>query len=406
MEHDPATRAVTAATNGPEGNPISAADLHRRLSAPNDLLLLDVRDEAAFKTWRIEGRFTPPTLNVAYWEFFEDEGQNLDRVPTGREVVVVCAEGAASDLVAAMLEEEGRSARNLAGGMEAWGRLHVFRPVAKTADYEIVQVDRVARGCLSYILLSGGQALVVDPTRYIDEYRAYLDAREVRLALVIDTHAHADHISGGPGLAACAGVPYYLHPYDAIHPFDLLPARLSYHPLAEDQTFRLGALTLTAIHVPGHTLGQINLLVQDAAPAWFCLTGDNLFLRSFGRPDLGGQGEGWAPLVYDSIFDTLRRRVPDDAWILPGHYAQAGEADADGLFRARMADLWHRNPDLRHSNKAEFISHVLTHLPDMPEQYLEIKRVNIGLATPDEKQASELELGPNVCALSTAYSPD
>jgi glyoxylase-like metal-dependent hydrolase (beta-lactamase superfamily II) len=135
----------------------------------------------------------------------------------------------------------------------------------------------------------------------------------------------------------------------------------------------------------------------------FCFSGDNLFLQSFGRPDLGGQGEAWAPLVYRAIFKTIPENLPEEGWVLPGHYARPDEARDDGRYASRLSEIWEFNRDLQISSREDFLQHVLAHLPEMPPQYVQIKRVNAGLVVPDEEQASELELGKNICALSTAY---
>ncbi len=387
----------------PEGIQMTVAELFDRLSRPNNLFLIDVRNEDEFAAWQIEGRHTPETINVPYFAFFENEAESMAQVPRGREIVVVCAKGGASDFVAAMLEEEGIPAVNLAEGMIGWGNYHVIRPVVEAGNYQIYQVDRVARGCLSYILISQGQAAIIDPLRHTRQYLDFLAEKDARPVLIFDTHGHADHISGGPALAAETEAGYYLHPYDAIHPFDMLPARLDYQQLRDKQAFTLGDLQVEAVHVPGHTLGQVNFLVTADDGESFCFTGDNLFLQSFGRPDLGGQGETWAPLVYQAIFETLKERVPARAWILPGHYARPDEADEAGLFARRLSKVWEQNLDVSHTDQDAFIQHVLSHLPEMPEQYIEIKRINVGLSNADEEVASELELGKNICALSTAY---
>jgi len=308
-------------------------------------------------------------------------------------------------MVVMLLEEEqGISALNLAEGMSGWGNLYVARPVAETTDFQIYQMDRPARGCLSYILVSQGQAAIIDPLRHLENYTRFLDVQEAQLKYIFDTHGHADHISGGPALAEETGAGYHLHPYDGIHPFDMLPAQLEYNMLHDGQTFNLGALDIEVIHTPGHTLGQVNFLVRGPEGQSFLFTGDNLFIQSFGRPDLGGQGEAWAPVVYKTIYETIRSRVPAQALALPGHYARADEAGAAGLFGKPLEALWVENHDLaRLTSRDEFVSFVLDHLPTLPEQYIEIKRVNAGLSTPDEDEAGELELGKNICALSTAY---
>jgi glyoxylase-like metal-dependent hydrolase (beta-lactamase superfamily II) len=390
---------------------ISAGQFYGRISRPNDLLLLDVRNDRDFEAWRIDSAHTPETLHIPYVIFAEDGAEALQQlpelaaVPREREIVAVCAKGGASDFVAAILREEGWSrTANLVGGMVSWGNHYVTRPVAEHEEYQIYQIDRVARGCLSYLLISRGQAAIIDPLRHIDHYQPLVEAGAARLALLLDTHAHADHISGGPALAAVSGAPYHLHPYDAIHPFDMLPATIAYEMLHDGQRFELGELAIEVLHAPGHTLGQVNYIVSDGAGRTFAFSGDNVFIQSFGRPDLGGQGQAWAPIVYETIFQRFRERVPADALVLPGHYAGFDEADANGLFARRAADLWRENAGLQFEERDAFVDYVLGHLPAMPPQYVDIKRVNLGLKWPSEPEAGELELGKNICALADAYA--
>lgn len=379
---------------------LTAADLYRRLSNPNQLLLLDVRNDQEYQAWRIEGPFPPETQHLPYVVFVEEEDAAAATVPPGRELVVVCAKGGASAYVADLLRQRGLQALNLAGGMIAWGSHVVFRPVAETDAYGVFQADRVARGCLGYVLVSQGEAAIIDPARHTAPYERWLAERGLRLAWVLDTHAHADHISGGPALAAASGAPYYLHPYDAIHPMDMLPARLPFSMLADGQRLALGALRLQVLHVPGHTLGQVNLLATAPDGCQFLFTGDNIFIESFGRPDLGGQGAAWAPLVHASIFERLRPAVPAEAWLLPGHYASPAEANTQGVYARRLGEVWASNSALQAPDREAFVQYTLSRLPPVPPQYIEIKRVNLGLAAPSELEANELELGKNVCALT------
>jgi glyoxylase-like metal-dependent hydrolase (beta-lactamase superfamily II) len=382
---------------------VSVAEFYEQISQPNDILLLDVRNADEFEEWKVETRHTPETLHIPYFDFLEDEEGMSKKVPADRSVYAICAKGGGSEYVADVLRSNGVNAVNIEGGMKDWGDYYVFRTITETDSYQVYQVDRVSRGCLSHILVSNGEAVIIDPLRHIGRYQDFLGEKGITLKLLLDTHAHADHISGGPALSKASGAPYYLHPYDGIHPFDILPPRIDYEMMKDGQTFTVGDLTIKVIHTPGHTLGQVNFLATASDGEAFFFSGDTLFIDSFGRPDLGGQGEAWAPIVYETLFKTIKDNVPGNAHMMPGHYAQPKEANAEGLYMRRMADLWTENSALRDQTRESFIEYVLNHLPHMPEQYIEIKRVNAGLVEPDEEKASELELGKNVCALSEAY---
>jgi glyoxylase-like metal-dependent hydrolase (beta-lactamase superfamily II) len=250
------------------------------------------------------------------------------------------------------------------------------------------------------VLVSDGQAMVIDPLRHIQHYQQVVAEADASLAHVVDTHAHADHISGGPALAAHTGTHYYLHAYDAIHPVDMLPARIEYTPLSDEQVFQVGQFRVQVVWFPGHTLGQVNLLATAPDGASFLFTGDGLFLESFGRPDLGGKGETWTPVLYESMFGRLPRVIKDDTLILPAHFATLDEGDGRGHFTLPYAQVRQQNDALLARSKESFQQYVLANLPEFPSQYVEIKRVNLGLVTPDEEKASELETGKNACALS------
>ncbi len=243
---------------------ITPKDLYQRISKKNDLFLLDVRNPQDFQASRLEARHTPETMNLPYYEFIEDEEKALQRIPRNREIVAVCNKGNSSAFVVEILKKHQIQARNIEWGMSAWGNLYVTHRVAESSSYQIIQIDRPARGCLSYLLISHGEAVIIDPARHISFYQQLLASNKAKLKAVFDTHAHADHISGALELSDAEKVPYYLHPYDAIHPLDMLPAKLShYEMLKEGFTFVLGDLTLTTIHVPGHTLGEVCFLVKD-----------------------------------------------------------------------------------------------------------------------------------------------
>ncbi len=394
-----------------EKTSIIAKELKRMLDTGERFYLLDVRNDDEFRRWRIEGRTTPPTLHIPYFVAVEDPDRFVAEVerniPKDTLVVAVCAKGDSSLWVAnEFLRPRGYQIVNLEGGMIAWGSFYDAHEIAESADdvVRIIQLERTARGCLHYIVnYDGDKAIVIDPPRHFERVLEITQERGWRITHIFDTHAHADHISGGPALSKLTGAPYYLHPYDGIHPIDVLPATISYEPLWDGMTFPLGEATLKALHIPGHTLGNIAYLLEGKRRYLF--TGDSIFIISIARPDLGGRGETWSPIWYDTLTQRLLT-LPDEVVILPGHFSQHKEAREDGSFAATLGELKRSNEDLRKvmtMSKDEFVAYMLSSLPEFPPQYVDIKRVNAGLLVPDEEKANELELGKNICALASAY---
>jgi glyoxylase-like metal-dependent hydrolase (beta-lactamase superfamily II)/rhodanese-related sulfurtransferase len=389
-------------------------ELGRRLLANERFGLLDVRGRDEFEAWRIEGRAPLAQLNVPYYDLLEransdlpvDNARALLDDPAAaalrREgtVLAVCAKGSTSAFVASGLRELGVNAVNLAGGMAAWAATTVTRPIVRGDGLTIFQIARPARGCLSHVVASRGIAAIVDPLHDLAPYHALLAAEQLQARWVIDTHAHADHVSGGPALAAALEVPYRLHPYDAIHPMDMLPATVGYEPLRDGETLALGAISLEALHVPGHTLGNLALLAGD-----HLIAGDTIFVDSIARPDLGGHGAEWAALHWRSLRRLLA--LGDEIVVLPGHFSRLAEARDDGTFRARLGDLRRFNAGLVAAERSEpeFVAYILANLPEFPARYVDIKRVNLGLKHADEDAVAELETGKNICAMAAAAAP-
>lgn len=384
----------------PAVKPRQIKEVYTDLLNEKQRLILDVRNSDDFARWRIEGHSTLQTINVPYFNFLEEEEASLAQLPAGEEILVVCAKEGSSEFVAEILHEHGISATFLADGILSWGNLYDTRPVLQANFGTILQVARPARGDLSFIVISDGQAAIIDPLRHIDHYLEAANVAGARITHIFDTHAHADHISGGPTLAETTGATYYLHPYDAIHPIDMLPATLPFTQLSDGQEFTIGQFTVKVIWFPGHTLGQVNYLFTAPTGQTFLFTGDGIFLRSFGRPDLGGKGEAWTPILYESLFQRLPQHLNDDTLILPAHFSSLDEGRRDGIFAAPYRQVRQQNDALRPRSLAEFSHYVLSHLPVFPPEYVEIKRVNAGLVQPDEETASELELGKNICALA------
>jgi len=361
----------------------SSADLLERLESRDTFFVLDVRNRDEFERVRLEGRSPVPAVNIPYYEMLELGGKDemvdsvvacveralADQLPRDLPILAVCAKGGTSEFVAQGLRRLGYASANLKGGMKAWGEHYATRALIEGPDLAIYQVSRPARGCLSYLVASAGRAIVIDPLRHLHPYLDLARGRGLTIEAVMDTHGHADHISGGPALAAKTGASYYLHPYDAIHPMDVLPATIPYECIRDGQMFPVGRHALTALHIPGHTLGLVAFRLDDR----YLFTGDSIFVRSIARPDLGGKADAWAPLHGRSLRRLLL--LPGGITVLPGHFSSLAEADGTGCFAASLDDLKQRNDGLvvlQRESEEGFVRYLLESLPTFIPEYVDI----------------------------------
>jgi glyoxylase-like metal-dependent hydrolase (beta-lactamase superfamily II)/rhodanese-related sulfurtransferase len=390
----------------------TAGELLDQLRRKQKLFVLDVRNREEFERFPLEGDALS-AINLPYFEMLESGGKDdmvdsviacverdlADRLPKDAPVLAVCAKGDTSEYVMQGLQRLGYDAGSLKGGMRAWGNYYESQTIVDTPELGVFQISRPARGCLSYMVVSNRKAILIDPLRHLEPYTELARAHDCAITTIIDTHSHADHISGGLALAAATGAAYHLHPYDAIHPVDMLPATFVYEPIHEGQIFRIGQNQLRAMHVPGHTLGLVALILNDH----YLFTGDSIFIRSIARPDLGGKAETWAPLHTQSLRKMVN--LPESLTVLPGHFSSLDEGGSAGHFCETLGNLKRSNESLvvlQRESDAGFVSYLLGSLPKFIPEYVQIKRVNTGLVSPSEDDAATLELGKNVCGLRAA----
>jgi glyoxylase-like metal-dependent hydrolase (beta-lactamase superfamily II) len=365
---------------------IAPDELAERLRAEGDApLVLDVRHQEDFEDWHV-----PTSVNVdVYEELVEDPEtakEPLAELPDDRDVVTVCAEGVVSRTATAVLEDLGYDALTLTDGMSGWSRVHEHATVTADLDGQLIQVARPGKGCLSHVLVSDGEAAVFDPSHYLDVYDELLEARDADLVGVFDTHAHADHVSGGRDLADRHGVPYYLHPDDAL--------AIDATPIEGGRTIGVGDVEIEVVHTPGHSEGSVTFDLAGAA----LLTGDTLFHDSVGRVELGVEAgiedsdvESNAATLHESLQRLLDR--PDDALVLPAHDPGSPRPPVT----ARLGDLPERNADLRRDRES-FVEVLAADVPDHPPNFERVKRTNVGQESVPDEELSDLELGPNRCA--------
>ena len=357
---------------------IPADEVLERLNQGEDLYLLDVRQADAYERWHIEGSNNLPIYDELAAGDAGAIERRIDAFPEDRDIVVVCNTGNKSSLPARVLQEHGYVAHSMADGMHGWGS--IYRDYDTPVD-GVRQVVRPGTGCLSYLVSDGAEALVVDPGLDPGVYRDLLDAGDLRLVGVADTHAHADHVSGAPDLADEFDVPYYLPEPDA-------QDRNDAEPIADGDELAVGEMALDVLVTPGHTRGSACF----HAPGGL-LSGDTLFVRSVGRPDLEGGGDAREGAA--ELFDSLERlgRLPGETLVLPGHFS----TETKRPVAAPRGDVLAENDLCGHDDREAFVQSVLADLPETPANYEEIKAINARAAEVD-RDVSTLELGPNNCA--------
>lgn len=373
-------------------NQMLPSELAKKIIGNERLFILDVRNTEDFNDWKIEGK-SIEQINEPYFNLLDGVESVTNRMPKDEAVLVVCAKGGSSEFVAEELQEAGLDkVYSLHGGMKAWSEY--LEPV-KVADLnnggELYQFVRLGKGCLSYMVISDKEAIVIDASRMIEVYESFAADKGATIKYTVDTHLHADHISGGRLLAEKTGGAYYLPPKDA------RTVTFNYQPLVQGTVIKAGstAIEAEAVYSPGHTIGSTSLIVDDA----YLLTGDILFVESIGRPDLAGQAEDWAGDLRETLYDRYLD-LSAGLVVLPAHFATISELTSRGTVEATLGELYEKNVGLQVEDEAAFRRMVSENLPPQPNAYQEIRQLNMGQLTADKEEQREMEIGPNRCAVN------
>ncbi|MCZ0875228.1 MBL fold metallo-hydrolase [Peribacillus sp. AS_2] len=369
---------------------MTAAEVSKKVINKTDLFILDVRNESDFNDWKIEGQ-NFEFLNIPYFDLLDGVEEILDQIPANKEILVVCAKEGSSVMVAEMLSEAGLNVFYLMGGMKAWSEhLEPVRIGELTNGAEIYQFVRLGKGCLSYMVVSNGEAAVIDSARMIDAYLDFADDIGVKITHVLDTHLHADHISGGRRIAEATNAAYWLPPKDAAE------VTFEYQPLESGNVITIGhtAIDIQALYSPGHTIGSTSFVVDQK----YLLSGDILFIDSIGRPDLAGLAEDWVGDLRETLY-TRYKELSEELIVLPSHFMIIDELNEDGSVAKKLGSLFAENHGLNIADETEFRELVTGNLPPQPNAYQEIRETNMGKIEPDNEKQREMEIGPNRCAV-------
>ena len=362
-------------------NRVSAEELQALLTAGQPITVVDIRT-ASDREWLIPGSVPIDAYDAVNSGSL---GRLADLKAGPGPLVIVCGMGRTSARAAELLIGAGVEALTLEGGMHAWS---LAWNIAETtiSGCELVQVRRTGKGCLSYIVASQAEAVVIDASVDPDVYVRLLRERGWRLVAVADTHIHADHLSRSRLLAQQVGVDVWL---PAQH-----RARYPFRAVAQGDRIAFGSTALVAMHTPGHTEESTTYLLNSAA----VLTGDTLFLNSVGRPDLeGGTREDLksrAGLLHRSVRHLLE--LPEATQVLPGHVSEP--VPFDGRLLVTTVGKIRETVGLARLDSEAFVDAVLGRIPPNPPNHSRIIELNERGELPEDP--SELEAGANRCAVA------
>lgn len=420
---------------------ITAADFRDMVDearrGEREFAVVDTRPTDEFESWRIAD-----SINYFYKPFHEFDREEFERetgLSASDTVVTTCAKGKASLDIAEELEAAGYDEVYVVeDGMRGWSSVydHVRVPLPEAGDdpLDVVQIQRRAKGCLGYLIVGGERddasvdsgrlgdvvtdgsdrlAVAVDVSRHDEEWATAAAASDATIVGVLDTHVHADHLSGGRALADELDVPYFLPAAAADR-----DVAYAFEPLERNETLDVGGVGLKALATPGHTDDMASYLVGRSA----VLTGDTLFTDSVGRTELqfaaGDEGDDaesegaeiGAERLYDSVHATLLAE-PDDVVVCPGHFTvendgTIGRVTPGEPVMTTVGDA-RRGIEILQADRARFVERITATLPEKPPNYESVIAANRGIDAPeDEVAAIELELGPNRCAAEAAPEPN
>jgi hydroxyacylglutathione hydrolase len=248
-----------------------------------------------------------------------------------------------------------------------------------------------ALGCASYLVgdESSGEAVVVDPAYAIEQYLEEAERRDVRIVSVVETHTHADHLSGHGRLALEHGVAISIHPAAG--------AEYAHQAFADGDEISLGEVVLRCIHTPGHRPEHCCLTVIDTSRApepWLVLTGDSLFVGDTARPDLAVEAREGA----EGLFHSLQRLVElgDGVEVYPGHVAgslcgkaMSSKASTTIGFERRF------NPALASADIASFVAETASVSAPRPPNMERIVELNRGPLVGVQPEPPEVPMPPD-----------
>ncbi len=364
---------------------IDVDELREMLAESQPVLVLDVRNAEDRSEWAIPG-----SLHVDAYEALkagDPDALATADIPKGAPVVTVCGAGKMSLVAMEQLRSRGYDTRSLTGGMKAWSLAwNSAEADVPGSAATVIQVRRTGKGCLSYLIGNGGEAIVIDASLPPAVYQGLAAEQGWAIARVLDTHIHADHLSRSRLLATATGATLYLPRQGR--------AAFPFVPIQDGDHIAVGSCQLTALRTPGHTMESTSYLLDGKA----LFTGDTLFLAGVGRPDLEASAEEAqerARLLHASLARLIA--LPPETLVFPGHMSEPALFDERPV-AATLAEVTGRVAMLE-LNEAAFIATILARIPPTPPNHAQIVALNEAGEFPGG-DPTDLEVGANRCAVT------
>lgn len=348
-----------------------------------EFTILDIRPQTEREEW-----FIPESIYFnAYDELKAGNVNALDgfKLDNQKPVVTLCARGKLSLFASEILTNKGIESYSLTGGMNAWNSAYDTQEMVFD-NFKIIQIRRVAKGCLSYIIGSQNEAIVIDSSLDPSVYSEIAKKENWQIKYVADTHIHADYVSRTLELA---------NETNATHLFNS-EAKVSYTFTAvnDQQIIKIGNAEIKIIFTAGHTLESTSFLIDNKV----ILTGDTLFIDGVGRPDLKAEQDEIilkAKLLYNSLQKLLA--LENEIFVMPAHTSKS-ILIGQPFITDNLKSVKEKVFSLR-QNEKEFIETIVSKLPPTPPNYLTISEIN-KMGNYEGYILLELEAGANRCAIS------
>jgi glyoxylase-like metal-dependent hydrolase (beta-lactamase superfamily II)/rhodanese-related sulfurtransferase len=399
---------------------IEPSELKKKIDNHENIFILDVRTPQEYDSWKLSyDRHDNPKL-IPIDRLFLNDSNLLKEIPKDKEIVTVCAHGNRSLMAARILSQLGYNVKSIKGGMAGWNKVYDVAEVAvpKEAPFRIWQIRRISKGCMGYIVSSkeDSTAVVIDPSREI--YEAFLKVakeNQLKIIKIIDTHQHADHVSGVTKLAKAITAETNskaLAYFSSLEEYNSENSEISINYIKdEDQIEITKKISLRAIHTPGHTNGSMSFFIeyyddtderkstQDHLQYSCLFTGDTLFVDSVGRPDLREEAGKYARLLYQTYHQKIVK-LPENTVVLPAHFNGSSITLKYAIPISDTIGSLKKKIKLLSMAEDEFVRFVTDTLPSRPMNYKTIIDINKKMLPYDEMQMPDLEAGPNSCAVS------